>query len=264
MECYDTHASAPLQRIERVLWHNKICTLRGAKALLRNHSLTVNGRRIFDRTALVSCTQDIICLNGQRLFLTSDVYLMMNKIGNTVCTHRREQCPTVFDLVPESLVTPAALKRISLHCAGRLDRDTEGLLLLLSDGQLSHRLTTPRFCVPKTYIATLAIPVDSKKQIQYREQCQQGVVVEQERNFPAFTAAPAKLEWLEQNRCSITLTEGKFHEVKRLFKALGNTVIHLERIALGGVSLDPHLAPGKCRPLTNQEISTLWKATSNK
>ena len=264
----------PPIRLDRVLIQNGYCSPRSARTLLRNHVAQVNGVRVFEGSILVSPTRDIISLDGNVLDLKNNVYLMMNKSANTVCTSLSDSHTTVFDLVDEKYKNISGLGK--LHSVGRLDRDTEGLLLLTTNGSFSHSLCTPEKHVSKTYLVYLRDYVSEEKRSEYCRRLKEGIFIEAEKKAKSALTKSAHLEWLseqeavEQNpgsngenhlytACRLTITEGKFHQVKRMFAALGNEVIYLKRIALGKLSLDPSLLPGEYREMTAEELMLLME-----
>ena len=155
----------------------------------------------------------------------------------------------------------------ALHSVGRLDIDTEGLLILTTDGKLSHRLTDPT-----THIPNLRNAVSEEEQKHYVSLFSKGLWLEAEKKSAAFVTKPAVLHWLDNEDeyctiygadftiCTLTLTEGKFHQVKRMFKAVGNEVIFLKRIAMGALFLDASLHPGQWRPLKDEELRCLYSS----
>ena len=192
-----------------------------------------------------------------------NLYLIMNKPVGYVCSAVSDSHKTVYELLPpemQSLVQNAK-RGHRLHTIGRLDCDTSGLLLLTTDGNFSHKVATARKIggaeLEKTYKVELARIVRQNEQIDYQTRAAQGIVLPPEKKFGEQKAAPAKIEWLNEKQCKITITEGKFHEVRRLFRALGNEVVKLERIAIAGLTLPMKLEQGEWRELNQEEMSLL-------
>lgn len=181
-------------------------------------------------------------------------YFLMNKAGGEVCSTVSDSHPTVYRHFPAEVLSSNGAK---LHSVGRLDCDTEGLLLFTNDGQLSNFLTRPENKIEKTYFARLKNPVALPQQKEYSDRAETGLTLPPEKKSPEQKSSGAKITWLTQNECHITLTEGKFHEVKRIFRALGNEVIYLKRIKFAGLSLDENLETGKWRELSESEIIVL-------
>ncbi|PQQ30560.1 16S rRNA pseudouridine(516) synthase RsuA [Photorhabdus luminescens] len=169
-------------------------------------------------------------------------YFMLNKPQGYVCSTDDPINPTVLYFIDES----AAHK---LHTAGRLDMDTTGLVLLTDDGQWSHRITSPKHHCKKTYLVTLECPVAAETADKFLA----GVQLNGEKTL----TKPAQLEILEPQVVRLTISEGRYHQVKRMFAAVDNRVIALHRERIGAIILDPELEPGEYRPLTKQEIASV-------
>lgn len=181
----------------------------------------------------------------------------MNKPLGAVCATASDSHPTVFSFLEDDKQKQAssAPRGVRLHTVGRLDSDTSGLLLLTTDGRFSHRITAPESAIKKTYLAGLKTPVATpQEQEKYTAACARGITLPPDRKAPEQKAAPALLEWLTPQQCRITVTEGRFHEVRRIFQTLKNEVTTLERIAIGTLTLDKTLAPGEWRELTKEEV----------
>lgn len=173
---------------------------------------------------------------------TGPRYFMLNKPQGYVCSTEDPDHPTVLYFLDE----PVAHK---LHAAGRLDIDTTGLVLMTDDGQWSHRITSPRHHCEKTYLVTLESPISDDTE----EQFTRGV---QLHNEPDLTK-PATLEIITPTQVRLTITEGRYHQVKRMFAAVGNRVIGLHRERIGDIALDADLAEGEYRRLTEQEVASV-------
>lgn len=184
----------------------------------------------------------VVTLDGHTCTLPGERYLMLNKPAGFVSATRDSDHPIALDLLPEELST-------NLHIAGRLDADTTGLLLLTTDGQWSHRITSPRVECPKTYRVTLSDDLCESA----IEQLQQGVSL---RNDPQPTR-PAQVRVLEKRLIELTISEGRYHQVKRMLAAVGNHVKALHRLSIGAITLDRDLEPGQFRTLTQAEIDSV-------
>lgn len=169
-------------------------------------------------------------------------YFMLNKPQGYVCSTDDPDHPTVLYF----LDVPVAHK---LHAAGRLDIDTTGLVLMTDDGQWSHRITSPRHHCEKTYLVTLESPVAEGT----AEHFAKGVQLHNEKDL----TKPAVLEVITPTEVRLTISEGRYHQIKRMFAAVGNRVVGLHRERIGEIALDPELAPGEYRPLTEQEIASV-------
>lgn len=183
-----------------------------------------------------------VTLDGEACALPGERYLMLNKPAGVVSATRDSDHPTALDLLPRDLA-------IDLHIAGRLDADTTGLLLLTTDGQWSHRVTSPRVDCPKSYLVTLSEPLTAAAV----QELEQGVLL---RNDPAPTR-PARVQLLEDRLIELTITEGRYHQVKRMLAAVGNHVQALHRRGIGAIRLDPALGPGEFRELSVEEINSV-------
>jgi 16S rRNA pseudouridine516 synthase len=182
----------------------------------------------------------------------------MNKAAGEVCSTVSDSHRTVYEhFEPEVLSSNGA----KLHSVGRLDCDTEGLLIFTNDGKLSDFLTRPENKIEKTYFVRLKNLVTEIQQKEYAEQAELGVTLPPDKKSPEQKSNGAKITWLSANECEITLTEGKFHEVKRIFRALGNEVIYLKRIKFAGLELDENLETGTIRPLYESELFKLKTKT---
>ncbi|WP_282176532.1 16S rRNA pseudouridine(516) synthase RsuA [Vibrio nereis] len=173
-------------------------------------------------------------------------YIMLFKPDGFVCSHEDGFNHTAFVLLDE-------VKMEDLHFAGRLDVDTTGLVLITDDGKWSHRITSPKHKCEKTYRVWLVDPIEAD----YIEKFAQGIELRNEKE----ATLPATLEIVDEDEKEVllTITEGKYHQVKRMFAALGNKVEHLHRERIGEILLDESLEPGEYRYLTEDEINSVWK-----
>ena len=181
----------------------------------------------------------------------SKIYLIMNKPCGYVCSAVSDSHKTVYELLPQELqaLVRNAKRGERLHTVGRLDCNTSGLLLFTNDGYFSDRLTRPQNKIQKCYEAVLRDPVEAPAQTEYAARLAKGIILPAEKKAPEQKCEGAKLEFLDPTHCRITLTEGKFHEVRRLFRALGNEVQELRRLSLGKYSLPPDLKEGQIVPV---------------
>ncbi|RLT92094.1 16S rRNA pseudouridine(516) synthase RsuA [Ketobacter sp.] len=190
----------------------------------------------------VSEHQDIR-LGGMRIAPRGPRYFMLNKPVGCVCANSDPQHPTVIALFAEE-------EDVSeLHVAGRLDLDTTGLVLVTDDGHWSHRVTSPKHKMPKRYQVTLQDPIADDAAARFAE----GILLRNEHK----RTRPASLQVNAPQQVELTIYEGKYHQVKRMFAAIGNHVVALHRAAIGPVVLDPQLQPGEYRPLHQEEIERL-------
>lgn len=182
-----------------------------------------------------------VYLDDVLLTLPGERYLMLNKPGGVISASRDNTQPVVMDLLPAELTA-------GLHTVGRLDKDTTGLLLLTSDGQWSHRVTSPRRRCPKTYRVTLAEPLSGEA----CEQLASGILLKGDHQ----PTRQAQVTRISDTVIDLTLEEGRYHQVKRMLAAVGNHVTALHRHRIGAIRLDPELTPGQFRALTATEIAS--------
>ena len=226
-------------RLDFFLANSANVSRKEARRIIMAGRVTLEGE-VCKKAATPATAQSQVCLDGQSLTLQGERYLMLHKPVDYVSATTDSEHPTVLDLLPPDL-------RRNLHIAGRLDLDTTGLLLLTTDGQWSHRVTSPRSHCAKTYRMTLAEPLTQDMLRQLAE----GVQLKGEEK----TTAPAEVEALGERSLRLTITEGRYHQVKRMLAAVGNHVLSLHRERIGTISLDPALAPGAYRALTEDEVA---------
>lgn len=220
-----------------------------AKKVIHKGRVSVNGIVIKDAGHAVK-DRDIVCLDGNSLQLRGPTYIMLHKPEGFTCSTQEETHPSALDLLDVD-------KPDSLHFAGRLDVDTTGLILITDDGQWSHRITSPKHRCDKRYRVELADPIDIKLISVFAD----GIQLRGEE----LATLPAKLELIpdetlpqgQTRQAYLTLQEGRYHQVKRMFGALGNKVVALHRGRIGDLTLDPELAPGEWRYLNDDEIKSL-------
>ena len=209
---------------------------------LRNKRVTVDGE-IVKTGAMKISPEQVVAFDGNVLDqITGPRYFMLNKPQGYVCSTDDPDHPTVLYFLEE----PVAYK---LHAAGRLDIDTTGLVLMTDDGQWSHRVTSPRHQCEKTYLVTLENPLADDTAAQFEA----GVQLHNEDSL----TKPAQLEQIDERVVRLTISEGRYHQVKRMFAAVGNHVVALHRERIGGIVMDEDLEPGQYRPLTEQEIASV-------
>lgn len=226
-------------RLDKFIAENTGLTRSQAGKILKSGVVTVNGKVEKSGACKIS-PEDQICYEGEPLaWLDEGQYFMLYKPQGYVCSHDDGDYPTVFQFFDYPLMS-------KLHCAGRLDVDTTGLVLLTDDGQWSHRITSPKHHCEKTYLVTLADPVEDF----YAEKLAEGILLRGERE----ATLPATLEILDDYNVNLTISEGRYHQVKRMFAALGNKVVALHRWRIGDVVLDENLNEGEFRPLTEDEV----------
>lgn len=221
------------------------------KKLVRAGRVTINGAVAEKPEQKVDPETDTVCLDGEALLYAAYEYYLFHKPAGCVSATEDKIHKTVMDYLTDTL-------RDDLFPVGRLDIDTEGLLLITNDGALAHELLSPAHHVKKTYYARVAGRVTEEDARLF----QQGVDIGEEK-----LTKPAELVILtsgEESEIELTITEGKFHQVKRMFQAVGKEVVYLKRLSMGPLILPETLLPGEYRALTQEELMLLQKETGNK
>ena len=231
----------PKMRLDKLLSHLNCGSRKEVQSFIRAGRVAVNGTAERDPAAKVDPDADRVSLDGREQTYRAQRYYMLNKPAGVITASRDERHGTVLELFPESL-------RRGLFAVGRLDKDTEGLLLLTNDGQLAHRLLSPKSHVDKVYYARVGGALEPGDIAAFAAGMTLGDGLE---------CLPAGLEILSPTEALVTLREGKFHQVKRMLAARGKPVLYLKRLSMGRLRLDPALAPGAWRMLTEEERSAL-------
>ena len=215
------------------------------KIIVKSKAVEVNGKVAKDVSMHVDSEKDDILISGEKVIYTEFIYLMMNKPPGVISATEDKKDQTVIDL----------LEPIDQHFqpfpVGRLDKDTEGLLLITNDGHLTHQLLSPKKHVPKLYFAEIDGMVTEEDILRFKE----GVILED-----GYLTKPGDLTILrsgETSEIELVITEGKFHQVKRMFEAVGKRVTYLKRLKMGSLELDSSLELGQYRPLTEKELEEL-------
>lgn len=234
-----------MERLDKLLAGTGKWSRREVKALVRQGLVRVDGRLAASAEDKLDPAAAIITVAGETVALHRFTYVLLHKpAGVLTATEDRKQ-PTVLDLLPPEL------RRNGLAPVGRLDKDTEGLLLLTNDGELAHRLLSPKYHVDKRYLAR----VDGELSAADTEAFARGMTL-----GDGLECLPAGLEVLPDRVCIVTLREGKFHQVKRMLAARGAPVLYLKRLSMGPLTLDDSLAAGAYRLLRAEEILALYRA----
>lgn len=232
-------------RLDKFLCDALGSTRKEATQILKRGDVTVDGK--VQKSGSVQVTEaSVVAWQERQLSLTGPRYIMLYKPEGFVCSHEDGFNQTAFVLLDE-------VNMRGLHFAGRLDVDTTGLVLITDDGQWSHRITSPKHKCDKTYRVWLADAV----QADYAEKLAHGIELRNEREL----TLPAHMELVnaDENEVLLTIHEGKYHQVKRMFAALGNKVEALHRERVGEIVLDESLEPGEYRYLTEAEVASIWK-----
>lgn len=230
-------------RLDKLLANMGYGSRKDVKKLLKEKQVTVNDKIIKDGKIHVDPDNDLIQVNGETVIYKEYIYLLMNKPQGVISATFDTREKTVVDLLEkeDQLFEPFPV--------GRLDKDTEGLLLLTNDGELGHRLTTPKSEIEKNYYAEIQ-GVVTESDI---ETFKQGIVLDD-----GYTCKPAKLKIIKSadiSEIEVIITEGKFHQVKRMFEAVGKKVVYLKRIRMGKLELDETIALGTYRELNEDELA---------
>ncbi len=234
------------ERLDKFLVSQNVCTRKEAAQLVRRGAVAVNGAPALSPAQKLEPGADRVAVEGREVSYQEFLYIMMNKPAGVLSATEDRHAPTVLDLLPPEL------RRRGLFPAGRLDKDATGLLLITDDGGFAHRMLAPKSHVYKLYRAGLQRPVTEGDVAAF----QAGVA------FGGHAYAPARL-WpcpeAGEAAAWVEIREGKFHQVKRMFQAVGNQVLTLERRKIGGLLLDSTLPLGACRPLSPEEAGQVFQ-----
>ena len=213
------------------------------RELCRKGAVTVNGSPAKKPDMQIDENADLVRVSGREITYREHVYIMLNKPQGVICATKDRVSETVLELIPREL------RRRDLFPAGRLDKDTEGFVLITDDGDLAHRMLSPVSHVPKEYFVRLEKPLDPSLVSLFAE----GMEID-----GGEKCLPAELSLTENDReCYLVLHEGKYHQVKRMFACTGNKVIFLKRIRIGKLALDPDLPSGACLEILHKDVDKL-------
>ena len=261
-----------MDRLDKLLAHEGFGSRKDIKKMMRACEVLVNGRRILDPGFQVDTEKDEIVVDDEVITCQKQLYLMMNKPQNTVSASKDGEHTTVFDLLDAKYRTEYLQDK--LHLIGRLDLDTEGLLLFTTDGELTHRMISPKNQISKAYFMVLKEPLSVEQRDSLIEIFAKGFEIPPEGHEPGFVSKPAVLSFPNDeeteraltnsaisivdapanNRAILSITEGKFHQVKRMWAAQGNEVVYLKRLSEGNLRLDETLSPGKTKEIARADI----------
>ncbi len=232
-------------RLDKLLANMGYGSRKEAKKLLRTNVVQVDGKPVKDGSLHLNPEQQTVTVAGKVVDYQPYIYLMLNKPKGVISATEDQRHRTVIDLLPQSF------RKYEPFPVGRLDKDTEGLLLITNDGAFAHSIMSPKRDVEKTYWATVQGTVTEADGQLFKE----GVLLGDEE-----WTKPARLVIVEKGMISkvkLTITEGKYHQVKRMFAAVDKKVLELKRCSIGQLQLDKSLAPGELRELTNAELASL-------
>lgn len=232
-----------MERLDKLIASRTDYSRKEVQKLVRSGAVLLNGHVASSADLKVDPLNDQVLVQGRPVQMAPYLYIMLNKPRGVVSASNDSSAATVVDLVPETL------KRPGLFPAGRLDKDTEGFVLITNDGQFAHRILSPRNHIPKTYL----VEVDGAIPQQVVEDFAAGMAfMSGERCMPAsLQVGPA------ENQGKVILREGMYHQIKRMFLKHRLTVTRLKRVKMGGLELDPELKPGECREITSKELEKL-------
>ncbi|WP_078555555.1 pseudouridine synthase [Bacillus alkalicellulosilyticus] len=235
-------------RLDKLLANMGYGTRKEVKKVLKTGSVLVDGKAVKDGSVHIKPDEQEITIFGEEVHYKPFIYLMMNKPKGVISATEDREHETVIDLLAyeHALFEPFPV--------GRLDKDTEGFVLLTNDGKLAHELMSPKKHVPKTYVATVSGRVSEEDIVSFK----QGVELDD-----GYVTKPGELVIHvpgEISKIALTISEGKFHQVKRMFKSVGKKVLELKRISIGPLQLDENLGLGEYRELTEEEIERLKHA----
>lgn len=235
-----------MERLDKIISNLGYGSRKDVKSFAKKGLIEVDGIIVKDNGMLVDPEKSNIKINGEEIMYRKYIYLMLNKPNGVISATHDNRDETVIDLldVDHQTFEPFPI--------GRLDKDTVGLLLLTNDGELNHRLIAPKWHVDKVYYAKIDKKVDENDIVAFKN----GIILDDK-----YKCLEAKLEILssddEGSEIRLTIQEGKFHQVKRMFEAVGKSVVYLKREEFGGLLLDPDLEEGEYRELTDEELSVL-------
>ncbi|MDL2234141.1 16S rRNA pseudouridine(516) synthase [Ruminococcaceae bacterium OttesenSCG-928-L11] len=234
------------ERLDKWVASRSAHSRREIRDMIRAGAITVNGVPASGPEQKVSGA-DVLLVQGRQLEGGKYIYLMMNKPAGVICATKDATEATVLDLVPEPLWRPG------LFPAGRLDKDTEGFVLLTDDGDFAHRILSPTRHVPKRYYAKLDGAIAEG---QMTAAFEEGLAL-----GGGDVCLPARLEVVRAEapaEAYVTIEEGMYHQIKRMFRQFDLTVTYLKRLSIGNLQLDPALAPGECRIILHNDVEAIW------
>lgn len=236
-----------MERLDKIIANSGTMSRKEVHRLIKSGAVSVNGITTKDRGFCIDPETAEIKINGQAVSLEKYVYIMLNKPEGVVSATKDPTEKTVVDLVP------AEFKKKNLFPAGRLDRNTTGFVLITDNGDFAHKILSPKNHIEKTYEARLAEKIDDASLVKVAEGITLGDGTE---------CLPAKVRVLEDGDnplIEIKICEGKYHQIKRMFAAVGNAVVELKRVKMGELPLDEGLAPGECKILSKEEVELINK-----
>lgn len=229
-------------RLDKFFSSQNLVSRKQIKSLLKQKAIAVNGSTDCKPEQKIDPQKDCITLFGKIVQYQEYIYIMLNKPQGVVSATNDRTHRTVLDLVPKELYRPG------LFPAGRLDKDTTGLVLLTDDGELAHRILLPKNHVEKAYLARIDKEITQMDMMQF----EQGMTLKD--GFVCMPAQMRVVEFCDNPLVEIILKEGKYHQIKRMIAALGGKVLSLKRIRMGGLTLDPQLEEGACKKILHKDV----------
>ena len=233
-----------MERLDKFICDRADVSRKDVKLILRKGGVKVNGKTVTDPSHKINPGEDAVNFEGRELVYRRNTYIMLNKPEGYVCSTRDGRSETVMSLVPDELMTK------DLFPAGRLDKDSKGFVFLTDDGELAHRILSPKKHLTKCYLVRLEKEYSSD----YEELFASGMTIDGDEK-----CLPAKVCGISHDShfALVGLDEGKFHQVKRMFRAAGNKVESLFRVQIGGLEINGKLAPGECLEMLDNEIAKM-------
>lgn len=232
-------------RLDKFLSDMNLGTRSEVRQLVKTKRISVNNILITDGGYKIDTEKDIVCFDKKIINYKKHTYIIMNKPKGYITATQDKKQKTVFEIIPDKY------KRKNLFPAGRLDKDTTGLLILTDDGEFAHNMMSPKKHVEKTYVAKIEKPLCEDAQKLFAE----GIVIGD------YRCKPAKLRYIDSATVEITISEGKYHQVKLMVKAAKSKVIALHRKSIGQLEIPSSLAEGECAEIDENEIKTLINNT---
>ena len=232
-----------MERLDKVIASTTNYSRKDVKNLIKKKSITINNELAKKSDLKINLDIDRVAIDGVELTIKKYVYLILNKPKGYVSATKDNLIPTVLELVPKEYT------HRNLFPAGRLDKDTTGLMIITDDGEFAHNILAPKKHISKTYEVTIDIPMTKDMITGFTE----GVPLNDG------MCKPANLEIISENTGIVTLSEGRYHQIKRMFGVYKGKVLELKRIKMGELSLPTNLKEGECRELTQEELNKITK-----
>lgn len=238
------------ERLDKLIASQGKLSRSDVKKMVKSGRVTVDGAAVKSADIKVDADASVIMVDGKALNYKKHIYIMLNKPQGVISASNDKTQKTVVDLVPPELY------RDGLFPAGRLDGDTVGFVLITDDGDFAHRILSPKNHIMKTYHATLKAPLTDEDIEHFKNG------IELSDGTLCLEAEVRMLPETEDPIAEVKICEGKYHQVKRMFAALGNKVIYLRRVKMGELPLDETLPEGHCREITDDELRLIQKNTT--